>query len=161
GREVDGETPATDGSIMNESESALCETRTGCLPPAPSLLVIDDERGIRDLLSFELSSRGFRVAVAADGEEGVRKATEQAFDLVVTDLAMPKLDGLGTLSAIKENDPRTEVILITGHATAETAVESMRRGAYDYLTKPFEMDDLCRLIDRALERRRMSVPEPA
>jgi CheY-like chemotaxis protein/nitrogen-specific signal transduction histidine kinase len=123
---------------------------------APKLLVIDDEAGFRDLLVYELGGRGYQVVTAANGEEAVAKAQGKDIDIVVSDLTMPKRGGIETLSALKAIDPKIEVIMVTGHATLESAVESMKRGAYDFITKPFQVDDIVRLIDRALEKRRLS-----
>ncbi|MBI4395502.1 MAG: response regulator, partial [Elusimicrobia bacterium] len=122
----------------------------------PKILVIDDELGFRELLTFELTTRGYGVVTAADGQDGLEKAKTGGFDLAVSDLTMPKMGGLETLVALKGLDPKIEVIMITGHATIDTALESMRRGAYDYITKPFQLEDLFRLITRALEKRNMS-----
>lgn len=122
---------------------------------AARVLVIDDEPGFRDLLSFELSEQGYAVATAADGEEGLARVRAEAFAVVVSDLTMPRRNGLETLGGIKAASPATEVILITGNATVETAVECMRRGAYDYITKPFDTGALLRLVARAAEKGRL------
>lgn len=119
-------------------------------PSLPRVLVVDDEQGFRDLMCFELGTQGYQVFTAQDGEEGVRVAKENAVEVVVSDLTMPKMTGLEMLSVIKADDPRTEVIIVTGHATLQTAVDSLKRGAYDYITKPFQVEDLRRLIDRTL-----------
>ena len=124
--------------------------------PSSKILVIDDEQGFRDLVSLELDSRGFQVKTASNGEEGVEQAKKQEFDVVVSDLTMPKMNGLDTLSALKEIQPKLEVIMITGYATLESAVECMRRGAYDYITKPFQIEDLIRLIERANEKHQLN-----
>ena len=122
----------------------------------PKILVVDDELGFRELMTYELGSRGYQVITASNGEEAVQKAQGKDIDVVISDMTMPKRGGLDTLSALKAIDQKIEVIMVTGHATLENAVESMKRGAYDYITKPFQVDDLRRLIDRALEKRRLS-----
>lgn len=128
---------------------------TKSLPP--KILVVDDEEGFRELVIFEFTSLGYRVISAADGEEAVRVVrAEGDVDVVVSDVTMPRLNGLDAMREIKKLDPKIEVIMITGCATIETAVESMRRGAYDYITKPFQIADLARLVVRALEKRRLS-----
>jgi signal transduction histidine kinase len=121
-----------------------------------SILVVDDEAGLRDMLAFGLPDRGFRVVLAASGEEGVEKATRENFDLVVTDIMMPGMSGVEVLKKIKEMQPLAEVIMVTGFATLESAVESMKLGAYDYLTKPYSLDQLCLVLDKALEHRRLT-----
>ncbi|MBI4386459.1 MAG: response regulator, partial [Elusimicrobia bacterium] len=122
----------------------------------PRLLVIDDELGFRELMLHELGKRGYEVTVAADGEEAVQKARAAGdFEVVVSDLTMPRRNGLETLKELKAIDPKVEVIMVTGYGTIESAVESMKRGAYDFIAKPFNIDDLVRLIERALEKRRL------
>jgi len=120
------------------------------------ILVVDDEQGMRDFLFFDLGARGYKVFTAATCDEALAIMAKEPIDVVVSDLAMPKLNGLELLGAIKKISPKIEVILMTGYATVETALESMKRGAYDYITKPFQSDDLCRIIERALEKRHMN-----
>lgn len=127
-------------------------------PPAaarPKLMVVDDEPGFRELVS-RVFRDDYDVVAAADGEEAVLKAGGRDIDVVVSDMTMPKLGGLGMLKALKEIDPQIEVILVTGYATLENAVESMRWGAYDYITKPFDIEELARLAARALDKRRLN-----
>src|SRR5882672_8735878 len=121
----------------------------------PSVLVIDDEPGLRDMLTFGLVDRGYRVVAAASGEEGLEKAKHENFDLVVTDIMMPGIGGVEVLKGIKGIQPGAEVIMATGYATLETAVESMKQGAYDYIPKPYGLDQLCIVFDKALEHRRL------
>jgi two-component system response regulator PilR (NtrC family) len=124
------------------------------------ILVADDEQSMREFLAICLRRSGHQVEVATNGESALAKAQASVFDIVITDLRMPgNLDGLGLLSAIR--DPampsasalRPEVILVTAYATKETALQAMKRGAYDYLTKPFQVDEINAVIDRALEKR--------
>jgi len=122
----------------------------------PTVLVIDDEAGLRDMLAFGLPDRGYRVALAASGEEGIEKARHDTFDLVVTDIMMPGIGGVEALKRIKQIQPQAEVIMATGYATLETAVESMKQGAYDYITKPYALDQLCLVFEKALEHRRLT-----
>jgi len=117
-----------------------------------NILVIDDEQGIRDLLSVELGSHGYQVVVAGNGEEALDTIRRRHFDLVITDVKMPKLGGLETLEAIKEIDPDTEVILATGFGTIDTAVAAMKKGAYDFIQKPFNLNEILALIEKALEK---------
>jgi len=118
-----------------------------------NVLVIDDETGLRDMLAFGLTDRGYRVVAAASGEEGLEKAKHEKFDLVVSDIMMPGIGGVEVLKGIKEIQPEAEVIMATGYATLETAVESMKQGAFDYIPKPYGLDQLCVIFDKALERR--------
>lgn len=130
---------------------------TGSVPAKPKIMVIDDELGFRELAAFEFGARGYQVVTAADGQEAVLKAGNKDIDVVISDMAMPKLGGLDTLTALKNIDPKIEVIIVTGFATLENAVESMKRGAYDFITKPFQVEDLARLVSRALEKRRLAL----
>lgn len=115
------------------------------------ILVVDDEKGLRDLLAHELGEKG-RVTTAADGEEAVRRLEGCRFDLVITDVKMPKMDGLQVLEAAKKACPDTEVILTTGYGTVETAVAAMKQGAFDFVQKPVDIEELRAHVDRALER---------
>jgi two-component system response regulator PilR (NtrC family) len=120
------------------------------------ILIVDDERSMRDVLSIMLKRAGYGVTVATDGEEAVEQLGKEIFDLVITDLKMPKVGGMEVLKAVKETSPETVVLMITAFASTETAVEAMKRGAYDYLTKPFQVDEVQLIIRNALEKRRLS-----
>ncbi|MCJ7498129.1 MAG: sigma-54 dependent transcriptional regulator [candidate division Zixibacteria bacterium] len=121
----------------------------------PSILVIDDKESMRQMLAKTLESEGFEVDTARDGEGGLDKAKEKRFDLILTDLKLPKMDGLEVLSSIKDLDPEVAVIVMTAYGTIETAVQAIKQGAFDFLTKPFDVDHLHVLIQRALENRRL------
>jgi len=119
------------------------------------VLVVDDEQSMRELLAIMLRQAGYDVSVASGGEAAMEALKSDSFDLVVTDLRMRKVDGLGVLKAAKEHSPRTVVLVVTAFASTETAVEAMKLGAYDYVTKPFKLDELKVTIANALERRRL------
>ncbi len=123
--------------------------------PRPKVLIVDDEAGLREMLVFGLTDRGYDVSVAADGDAGISMVETRPFDLVVSDIMMPGTSGVEVLKRIKEVQPTTEVIMATGFATLETAIESMKSGAYDFIPKPYELDQLCAVFGRALERRRL------
>jgi DNA-binding NtrC family response regulator len=120
-----------------------------------SILVVDDKDSVRRMLADTLVSKGHQVEVARNGNSAVEKAKGNHFDLVLTDLKLPEMDGLEVLNAVKESDPETTVIVMTAYGTIETAVSAMKLGAFDFLTKPFDPDHLTVLIDRALENRRL------
>ncbi|WP_447973459.1 sigma-54-dependent transcriptional regulator [Nitrospira sp. Kam-Ns4a] len=120
------------------------------------ILIVDDERSMREVLSIMLKRAGYAVSVAADGEEAIAQLGKEIFDLVITDLKMPKVGGLEVLKAVKEASPDTVVLVITAFASTESAVEAMKRGAYDYLTKPFQVDEVQLIIRNALEKRRLT-----
>jgi two-component system, NtrC family, response regulator PilR len=124
--------------------------------PDVRVLVVDDEQSMRELLAIMLRQAGYDVSVADGGEAAVERLGKgEAFDLVVTDLRMRKVDGLAVLKAAKEFSPRTVVLVVTAFASTETAVEAMKLGAYDYITKPFKLDELKLTVSNALERRRL------
>jgi DNA-binding NtrC family response regulator len=125
--------------------------------PQPIILVIDDELGIRQLLSLVMGEQGYKVLTAADGEEGLQVAKQNRVDVVISDMKMPKMGGLDVLLALKDFNPGIEVIMLTGFSSIDSALESMKRGAYDYMTKPFQIEDLCRLVARALDKRRLNM----
>jgi two-component system response regulator PilR (NtrC family) len=120
------------------------------------VLIVDDEQSMRELLGIMLQQAGYDVTQADGGETAIQmlKGTD-AFDLVITDLRMRKVDGLAVLKAAKEHSPRTVVLVVTAFASTETAVEAMKLGAYDYVTKPFKLDELKLTIANALERKRL------
>jgi DNA-binding response OmpR family regulator len=121
----------------------------------PTILLIEDEVGLLHNLQILLQSEGYRVVTAANGEEGLQKAEEQTIDLVLTDLVMPKMDGFQVMVYLQDRCPDTVVVAITAYASTESAIQALRRGAYDYLAKPFEVDLLQIVIRRALEKARL------
>ena len=123
--------------------------------PDIRVLVVDDEQSMRDLLAIMLRQAGYEVSVADGGEAAIERLKTESFDLVLTDLRMRKVDGLTVLKAAKEHAPRTVVLVVTAYASTETAVEAMKLGAYDYITKPFKLDELKVTVANALERRRL------
>jgi len=123
------------------------------IPPRDArILIIDDERGIRDLLSLELSSLGYTVETAPDGVAALEAITLQDFQLVLCDIKMPHIGGLEVLQVIREKHPDTEVIMMTGYGTVETAVAAMKQGAYDFIQKPFDLSEILALIEKCLEK---------
>jgi DNA-binding NtrC family response regulator len=120
----------------------------------PIILIVDDEPDSRDALQTLLGTWGYATEIASEGREALQKAAALRPSVVVTDLMMPDMDGLGLLTALQQEMPRVPVIILTGRATVDTAVGAMRQGAYDYLTKPVDLDRLRLLIEKALERGR-------
>jgi signal transduction histidine kinase len=108
------------------------------------------------MISASLQVYGYSVVIAHDGEAGVKKAGEEKFDLAIMDIQMPGMDGITALGEIKKIDPEIEVIIATGHGTMGTAIQSMRKGAFDYLHKPFEIKELLSVVERALEKRKFN-----
>ncbi|MEM7160481.1 MAG: sigma-54 dependent transcriptional regulator [Myxococcota bacterium] len=121
-----------------------------------SILVVDDEEGIRSFLAEALLDEGHDVKQAADGEEAWQILSERGFQVVISDLKMPRLDGMSLLRRLKESQPEVEVIMLTAHGTVDTALEAMRLGAFDYLQKPVSSPaELRLLVARAAERFRL------
>ena len=118
-----------------------------------TLLVADDDPGLRESLERTLTREGYRVVLASDGRAALERVQAGGVDLIVTDLKMPGLTGLELLRAAKAIMPDVDVILLTAFGTVEEAVKAMKDGAYDFLTKPFRREQLIKLIDKALERR--------
>ena len=119
------------------------------------VLVVEDEKPLRELLQMELARSGYQVEVAADGEEGIALYKEQIFNVVLLDVRMPGLDGVEILKQMRGESRIPEIIMFTGHGTIETAVECIKHGAYDYLTKPVKLDELEMLLDKAYEKNRL------
>jgi DNA-binding response OmpR family regulator len=117
------------------------------------VLLVDDEKDFVDVLAERLESRDFAVTTAYDGDEAVAMIQEKEIDVVVLDVLMPGKDGVATLRELKQLKPIVEVIMLTGHATVESAVEGLKIGAYDYLMKPTETKDLVEKIVKAYKRK--------
>ena len=117
------------------------------------ILVVDDKEMMRDSVSTMLARKGHTVVTAANGAAAMAKIEERTFDAVITDLQMPELDGVGLLKAVSERDESMPVILMTAYGSVESAVDAMKLGAYDYITKPFHLAELNSRIN-AVHRRR-------
>jgi two-component system response regulator PilR (NtrC family) len=120
------------------------------------ILVVDDEQSMRDFLAIMLKKDGHDVVTAENGSDALKAIQAEIFDLVITDVKMPGVDGIGVLKTVKEISVDTVVLMVTAFATAETAVEAMKLGAYDYITKPFKVDEIKLIIRKALEKRHLS-----
>ena len=121
------------------------------LPEKKQVLIVDDEPNLRKILAAQLSRDGYDVMTAEDGEQGLAALRDHHIDLVVTDLKMPRMDGMELLSRIGELPQKMAVVMLTAQGSIESAVEAMRMGAYDYITKPFKVDELQLSIQRALD----------
>ncbi len=122
----------------------------------PKILVADDEDGVRWVLEKGLREAGYDVTAVKDGESALRQAESESSDLIFLDVRMPGLDGLTVLARLRAARPDALVIVMTAHGTMETAIQAMQRGAYDYLAKPFDVDEVLLLAERALTARRLS-----
>jgi len=120
---------------------------------AAKVMLVDDEEEFIELMSQRLESRGLKIVAVTSGEEAISHADDYNFDVAVVDLAMPGIDGIETLTRIKELRPDIEVIMLTGQATVQSGIEAMKHGAFDFLEKPLDIDVLMKKIRLAKEKR--------
>jgi len=118
----------------------------------PDILIIDDEKAIRKALTEILSSEGYKIEEAADGEEGLKKFRDKVYDVVLCDIKMPKLDGIEFLQKAGDANPDVPIIMISGHGNIETAVEAVKKGAFDYISKPPDLNRMLITIRNAMDR---------
>src|SRR5690349_18223832 len=122
---------------------------------SPRILVVDDEKVIREILADFLSMEGFWVRTAEDGSAALVELSRTHYDLVLSDLKMPNMGGLELLQAIGKHTPNIVTVIMTGFGTVETAIDAMKRGAYDYILKPFKVEELVHTIRRGLEKQKL------
>jgi two-component system response regulator AtoC len=125
------------------------------LPEKKQVLIVDDEPNLRRILSAQLTRDGYDVLAAEDGEQGMHLLREHHIDLVITDLKMPKVDGMTLLKKALEEDPELPVVIVTAHGTIDTAVEALKSGAFDFVTKPFDKDEVRQIVAKALKTREL------
>src|SRR5712671_404537 len=140
------ETPAE--AVPSRAAAAIEAPR-----PQPRILVVDDEPHVVQIFQDLLAQRGYEVTSSSNGDDAIVKVTTGSFDLVLTDINLPGVDGLEVVRATKAADKDTVVILITGYASTTTAIDALRQGAYDYITKPFDLWETAKAIERGLESR--------
>jgi len=128
---------------------------TGSPGESPMILVVDDEQVIREILAEFLAMEGFRVRTARDGQDALSELSRARFDLVLSDLKMPNMGGIELLEAVGKHAPQTVTVIMTGFGTVETAIDAMKRGAYDYIMKPFKMEEVVHTVRRGLERKKL------
>jgi DNA-binding NtrC family response regulator len=120
-----------------------------------NILVVDDEVDILTIFSEQLSKWGYHPIVAQNGDEGIKKFKEHPIDLTISDIKMPTVDGMTFLHRLKRHDENAIVIMVTGYPSIDSAVSSIKEGAYDYLVKPINIDDLKLKIERGLEKKKL------
>lgn len=120
-----------------------------------NILVVDDEKSMREILEILLKSEGYGVSVAENGEKAIEAVKKDIFDLIITDMKMPKVGGLELLKNVKQLTPETIVVIITAFGTTDSAVEAMKLGAYDYIQKPFQLDNIRLVVKNALEKQKL------
>ena len=123
------------------------------MPDKPRVLIVDDEERFRTTLGKMLKTQGLEVTTRGSGLEALAELQAAPYDVILLDLRMPGMDGMATLSEIKKIDPNLEVIILTGHASVDAAMEIMRLGGYDYLLKPCPLEDLLLKLDNAFEKK--------
>src|SRR2546428_1073711 len=123
--------------------------------PTKHLLFVEDESALREAIAEQLSDRGYQVEQADSGEAALERLADFAFDIIITDLRLPGIDGSSLVQAAVERYPDIIAIVVTGYGTMEDAVEVIKRGALDFVSKPFQIDELLHVLDAALEQRRL------
>ena len=126
-----------------------------------NILVVDDEQAIRDALRMVLDEEGYVTQAAGDGKEAMDLINKSDFDIVITDLKMPEMDGMSLIRQIQQICPQTSVIIITAHGSLESAIEALRIGAYDYILKPFDFDDVLYKIKRLIKQKELVLENQA
>ncbi|CUS76339.1 Response regulator receiver domain-containing protein [Candidatus Kryptonium thompsonii] len=116
------------------------------------ILVVDDEEALRYLLSSELAAEGYEVETAGDGDEAIESIKQKDYDVVLLDIKMPRVDGFEVLRFIKQNKPEIKVIMLTAYADVKNAIEALKLGASDFVSKPYDLEDILTSINRALGR---------
>src|SRR3984957_20561101 len=119
------------------------------------LLLVEDESSLRQVIAEQLADRGYHVEQADSGEAALAHLADFAFDVIVTDLRLPGIDGSAVVDAAVERYPDIVAIVVTGYGTVKDAVEAIKRGAWDFVSKPFQIDELLHVLDAALEQRRL------
>src|SRR4030042_6814340 len=119
------------------------------------ILIVDDEENFRHMLSVILVKEGYEVETASDGEEGLQKALGSPFDQILCDIRMARMDGLEFLKEIKKTEVEATIIVMSAYGTVDIAIEAMKRGAYDYISKPFKPDEIILTLRKAEEREQL------
>src|SRR5690606_33347162 len=134
----------------------MAEAETGPPNEKPRVLVVDDEKFIRDILADFLGMEGYVVRTADDGSSAVAELERARYDMVISDLKMPRMGGLELLKEVARTHPETLTVIMTGFGTVETAIDAMKQGAYDYILKPFKVEEIVHIVQRGLEKRRLA-----
>src|SRR6188472_2456242 len=122
----------------------------------PRVLIVDDEKFIRDILADFLGMEGYVVRTAEDGQAALSELNLAHYDLVISDLKMPRMGGIELLEQIGHAAPNALTVIMTGFGTVETAIDAMKRGAYDYILKPFKVEEIVHIVQRGLEKKRLT-----
>ena len=136
--------------------SATVPTMTMTNEDRPRVLIVDDEKFIRDILADFLGMEGYVVRTAEDGQAALNELNQAHYDLVISDLKMPRMGGIELLEQIGTAAPNALTVIMTGFGTVETAIDAMKRGAYDYILKPFKVEEVIHVVQRGLEKQRLA-----
>ncbi|HEX7506501.1 MAG TPA: response regulator, partial [Polyangia bacterium] len=147
-----GSTPEESSDELNAVSQRLEYTFN---PDSPRILVVDDERVIREILSDFLGLEGYVVRTVEDGVQALEELQKRSYNLVISDLKMPKMNGLDLIEKITELGIPVLTVIMTGFGTVETAIEAMKHGAYDYILKPFKVEEVIHIVKRGLDRQRL------
>src|SRR5436305_7740897 len=120
------------------------------------VLIVDDEKFIRDILADFLGMEGYVVRTAEDGAAALTELSSSHYDMVISDLKMPRMGGIELLEAISTSAPNALTVIMTGFGTVETAIDAMKRGGYDYILKPFKVEEVIHVVQRGLEKQRLA-----
>jgi response regulator RpfG family c-di-GMP phosphodiesterase len=143
--------------MAESNDRVLREVTRGPSPDEPArVLVVDDEKFIREILAEFLGMEGYVVRTAEDGSSALTELSRSHYDLVISDLKMPKMGGMELLEAMNKVAPNALTVIMTGFGTVETAIDAMKRGAYDYVLKPFKVEEVTMIVQRGLEKQRLS-----
>src|SRR5688572_14562706 len=132
------------------------ELETAATDDRPRVLVVDDEKFIRDIIADFLGMEGYIVRTAEDGSSAVNELERARYDMIISDLKMPRMGGLELLKEVAKTHPDTLTVIMTGFGTVETAIDAMKRGAYDYILKPFKVEEIVHIVQRGLEKKRLT-----
>src|SRR3954469_2228013 len=141
---------------MPDSAEAM-EVEHSLHPDIPRILVADDEKVIREILADFLTMEGYVVHTVEDGAEALKELHRRSYNLVISDLKMPNMGGLELIQTITEESIPVLTVIMTGFGTVETAIEAMKRGAYDYILKPFKVEEVVHIVQRGLDRQRLQL----
>ena len=125
------------------------------------ILIVDDEKTIRESVSLVLNEEGYETELAATGDDALKMLNESDYDVLITDLKMPGMDGMELVKNSLKICPQTSVIIITAHASVESAIEALRMGAFDYILKPFDFDDLILKVQRLIDHKELAMENQA
>src|SRR4051812_19264078 len=147
--------PALPDDVTDDSSSGNRPLEYHFNPESPRILVVDDEKVIREILSDFLSLEGYLVRAVEDGVEALKELQRRSYNLVISDLKMPNMGGLELIERITDQQIPVLTVIMTGFGTVETAIEAMKRGAYDYILKPFKVEEVVHIVQRGLDRQRL------